>query len=142
MTMQEVAKEARVVEESGFDYLTLVDTPATARDVHVMMTVAAMATERIRIGHGVVDPFNSHPLVTVNAAASIDELSGGRAFIGIGAGNRLYKFRRAATLNEMREVITFMRHYMAGEDVEFGGIKTHSRWIGRPLPIYMSAHGP
>ena len=47
MTMHEVADEARAVEESGFDYLTLVDTPATARDVHVMMTVAAMATERL-----------------------------------------------------------------------------------------------
>ncbi len=142
MTTHEVADEARAVEESGFDYLTLVDTPATARDVHVMMTIAAMATRRIHIGHGVVDPLNIHPAVTANAAASIDELSGGRAFIGIGPGNKLYKFRRAATLREMRETITFMRCYMAGEEAEFNGVRTRSRWIGRQLPIYISAHGP
>ena len=142
MTIHEVADEARAVEESGFDYLTLVDTPATARDVHVMMTVAAMATRRIGIGHGVVDPLSIHPAVTANAAATIDELSGGRAFIGIGPGNILYKFRRAATLRQMREAITFMRRFMAGEEAEFDGVRTHSRWIGRPLPIYISAHGP
>ena len=142
MTTHEVAVEARAVEESGFDCLTLVDTPATARDVHVMMTVAAMATERIHIGQGVVDPLNIHPGVIANAAASIDELSGGRAFIGLGPGNKLYKFRRPASLREMREAITFMRRYMAGEEAEFQGVRSRSRWIGRPLPIYISAHGP
>ena len=56
LTTGQVGEMARVVEDSGFTYLTLVDSPYRSRDVHVMMTLAALATKRIRIGQGVVDP--------------------------------------------------------------------------------------
>ncbi|MFQ5875609.1 MAG: LLM class flavin-dependent oxidoreductase, partial [Dehalococcoidia bacterium] len=142
LTTDQVAEHARVVEDSGFTYLTLVDTPASARDVHVMMTLAALATKRIRIGEGVVDPMTIHPSVIANIAASIDELSGGRAFIGIGTGNPIVKYRKPATLRELREAIQFIRKFMSGEEAEFNGVTSHSRWITSPLPIYISAHGP
>ena len=82
-----------------------------------------------------------HPTVIANAAASINELTGGRGFIGIGAGNPLYKFRRSATLRQLRQAVEFMRQYMTGEEAEYEGVKTRSQWIGEPLPIYMTAHG-
>ena len=138
----QVADHARVVEDSGFDYLTLVDSPASSRDVHVMTTLAAMATNRIRIGQGVVDPMTIHPSVIANISASIDELSGGRAFIGLGTGNPISKHRRPARLRELREAVRFIRSFMSGEEAEFNGVRSHSRWITSPLPIYISAHGP
>jgi len=82
--MHDVADYARCAEESGFSHPAFVDTPAAARDVHVMMAVAAEHTSHILIGQGGTDSCTIHPLVVANATASIDELSGGRAFVGIG----------------------------------------------------------
>ena len=84
--MDEVAEISRVAEDSGFSLITFVDEPFLARDVHVMCTVAALSTRRARIGQGVVDPLTYHPSAIANAAASLNELSGGRAFLGLGAG--------------------------------------------------------
>ena len=52
----------------------------------IFLAFVAARTKRIRIGHGVTNPYTRHPSVTANATATIDELSGGRAFLGIGAG--------------------------------------------------------
>lgn len=142
LTTGQVGEMARVVEDSGFTYLTLVDSPYRSRDVHVMMTLAALATKRIRIGQGVVDPLTIHPSVIANITASIDEVSGGRAFIGLGAGNPIVKHRKRATLRQLREAVHFIRKFMSGEEAEFEGVKTRSLWVTSPLPIYISAHGP
>ena len=77
-----------------------------------------------------------------NSAATINELSGGRAFIGISVGNPSYKYRPPATVAELRDAIVFMKHFMAGEDAEFAGVRCASEWIGEPLPIYVAANGP
>ena len=142
LTTKNVGEHAKVVEDSGFTYLTLVDSPIRSRDVHIMMTLAAQATNRIKIGHGVVDPVTIHPSVIANMTATINELSDGRAFIGLGTGNPIVKNRKKVTHAVMREAVHFMRKFMAGEEAEFQGVKMRSFWIGEPLPIYLSAHGP
>src|SRR5688572_6569387 len=88
-TIHEIPDLARVAEECGSSDLTLTDQPIHGRDVHAMMTVAAMSTSRIRIGHGVIDPQLTHPSVIATATATINELSGGRAFVGISAGGHM-----------------------------------------------------
>ena len=142
LTLDEVSEYAKVIEDSGFDYLTLVDSPARSRDVHIMMVQAALATKHIKIGQGVIDPITIHPLIIANLSATINELSGGRAFIGLGTGNPLAKYRKKATLQQLREAIQFIRKFMSGEEAEYDGVKTYSQWIKSPLPIYVSAHGP
>ena len=54
--MDEVGEISRVAEESGFSFITFVDEPFLARDVHIMLAVAALNTRRARIGHGVLVP--------------------------------------------------------------------------------------
>src|SRR5262245_35914376 len=77
---------SRMADELGFSHLTFVDMGNVAREVHVMMTLAAVNTQRIQIGHGVTDPDMYDPQVIANAVASLNELTGGRAFVGIGGG--------------------------------------------------------
>ena len=84
--MDEIAELSRLADEHGFTHATFVDEPYLARDVHVMATVAALNTKRLIIGQGVVDPKTYHPSALANAAASLHELTGGRAFLGMGAG--------------------------------------------------------
>ena len=138
----DVGVRARAAEDAGFTHLTLVDTPTMSRDVHVMMTLAAQATERIRIGQGVVDPCSIHPTVIANLSASINEIAEGRIFVGLGTGNAVAKGRKPATLRELREAVHFIRRFSAGEAASYEGVSYQSRWSKAQLPIYVAAHGP
>lgn len=142
LRIDEIADHARVAEECGFSHMTLVDQPNLSRDVYVMMTIAALNTHRIQIGHGVTDPYTYRPWVIANATASINELSGGRAFVGIGAGGAWGKVMKPRPMREIREAIQFIKEYMAGKDAEFQGARMHSEWSHRQVPVYMAADGP
>ena len=142
-SMHEIGDHARVAEESGFKYLTIVDIPYLGREVDAMMTMAALNTSHIRIGQGVTDPFTRHPLVTANATASIDELSGGRAFVGIGTGGPWGKpMTKPAKLGDLRRAITFIKKFTAGDEVEWDGVKFRSEWSRKELKVYIACGGP
>ncbi len=142
LRIDEVADHARTAEKYGFDYLTFVDIPLLNRDVYAMMAIAALNTRRIRIGHGVTDPYTWHPSVIANATATINEMSGGRAFVGIGVGGLWGKVMNPQPLRDFREVVTFIKRYSAGEEAEWKGAKMHSEWVRKPLPVYMACGGP
>jgi 5,10-methylenetetrahydromethanopterin reductase len=144
LRISDVADHARVAEESGFSYMGFVDQQNLDRDVYVMMTVAALHTHRIHVGQSVTQPFTYHPSVIANATATVSELSGGRVFLGIGAGGSALRSmgRGARPMAELREAVEFIRRYMAGEEAEFKGSKMRSEWIRRPVPIYMACRGP
>ena len=91
LSIKDVAPHAQAAEAAGFSHLTLVDTPTMSRDVHVMMMLAAQATERIQIGQGVVDPRSIHPSIIANLSASINEMAPGRVFVGLGTRRPVMK---------------------------------------------------
>lgn len=142
--IDEIGDHARVAEESGFSALTFIDSQNLSRDIYCMMTIAALNTHHIRIGHGVTVPFTRHPSITANATATINEVSGGRAFVGIGAGGSAGWTMGTKTrpLRDLREAVLFIKKYTAGEEVEFQGARMHSEWIRAPVPVYMGARGP
>lgn len=55
-------------------------------DCFVSLVPAAQATRILRVGALAVSPFEMHPLKIANALLSVNELSGGRAMIALGAG--------------------------------------------------------
>src|SRR5512139_2931545 len=77
----------RDVEEHGFDLLGIADSQSVFRELYVALTVAALNTSRIRLGPLVTNPLTRHPVVTASAISSVDELSGGRALLGLGSGD-------------------------------------------------------
>jgi 5,10-methylenetetrahydromethanopterin reductase len=136
---------ARAAEEAGFHSITNIDSQNLSRDVYVALAMAATNTTRIRIGHGVTNPYTRHPSVTANATATIDELSGGRAFLGIGAGFSSVETMgiRGRPVTVLRDYVLFLRNYLAGETAEWKGHKMKSGWIrDRRIPIMMAAGGP
>jgi 5,10-methylenetetrahydromethanopterin reductase len=116
----ELAAEA---EALGYDDVW-VSNERFYRDMYVGLTVATLRTRRVRLGSFVVDPYSAHPALTAVTAATLDELSGGRAVIGIGAGGTgfpamgLGRPRPAAAI---REAIVVIRRLLAGETVTFEG---------------------
>lgn len=142
--IDEIAGEAQLAEELGFQHITFIDSQNLSRDVYSMMTIAALNTRRIQIGHGVTNPLTRHPAVTANATATVHELSGGRAFVGIGAGMSATGTMgmKPRTMAEFRESIEFIKKYTAGEEAQFKGARMHSEWIRRPVPVYVASIGP
>ncbi len=141
--IDEIGSHARVAEECGFSHMTLVDQQNMSRDVYPMMLLSAMSTNRIKIGQGVTQAYTYHPSVISNATASVDEMSGGRAFLGIGAGGNAIRTmgQEMGGMKLFRESVQFIKKYMSGQQAEFQGAKMHSEWIKRPVPVYMAAAG-
>ncbi len=133
---------AWAAEESGFSYVTFVDQPHISPDALVCMTLAITNTERIHVAHGVTDHYTYHPSVTANATACLNELSGGRAFVGIGTGHVGAKVTGVRPFQELRNAVLFIKKFSAGEEVEFQGLKWQSEWSRRPLRVYLGGTGP
>ena len=80
-----LADFARAAERSGIARLW---APELYRSATVPLAVAAAATERIELGTGIALAFTRSPMVTALEALDLDELSGGRFVLGLGAGVR------------------------------------------------------
>ena len=85
-------KEAYQAEKLGYDLVWVPDhltdiPPATAiYDAWTMLAYIGAKTNRVMLGSGVTDTQRMHPAKTANTVATLDNLTGGRAVLGIGAG--------------------------------------------------------
>lgn len=87
----ETRRQWRAAEDLGFDNAWVYDHVAWRgitpwHDGYTTLAAAAVETSRIRIGTLVTSPNFRHPLTAAIAAKTIDDLSGGRLELGIGAG--------------------------------------------------------
>jgi 5,10-methylenetetrahydromethanopterin reductase len=85
VTVPAFVELAVAAEEAGFDQLW-VSHDLFLRSAPVMLAAAATATQRIMLGTGVLNPYSAHPVELAMHAATLQELSGGRALLGLAAG--------------------------------------------------------
>jgi len=138
------------IEGMSFDELWLTDSSLHARYVYVYLALAARRTRHIQLGTAVTNPVSRHPAVTATAFATVNELSGGRSVLGIGAGDRplLSLGLKPARLARLEGAIEAIRELWTGKHVDFQGEgfsldDAHMREPGATsMPIYMSASGP
>src|SRR3954465_375489 len=76
---------ARTVEALRFDTLWHADDKFY-RDTTANLTLCALHTEAIELGTAVLEPYTRHPALTAATLAALDEISGGRMVVGLGAG--------------------------------------------------------
>lgn len=91
---EHLLRASRVAEELGFDAVFLPDHPSSMPDCWLHLAAIARRTERIRLGSGVACALYRHPVVLARLAADLDNLSGGRVILGIGAGWDAREFAR------------------------------------------------
>ena len=150
LRFDEVADHTRVADECGFSHITFVDQSNVSRECLGQMAIAAENSRRAHIGQGVIDPIMYHPAVIGNFSASLREMTGGRAFIGLGAGSPSAgkAIGRPAGLKAQRETVAFLKKFTAGEDAELWGNTWHSEWIrnspwnGHTMEVWMGPLGP
>lgn len=134
----------REAEEVGFDLLGVADSQSVFRELYVALAVAARDTSRIRLGPLVTNPQTRHLVVTASAISSIDELSGGRAILGLGSGDSAIYTLGAppSTVAGLEEAVVTLGRLTSGALVERGGRKWQVRRSTRRVPVYLAAEGP
>ncbi|GLY30968.1 LLM class flavin-dependent oxidoreductase [Kineosporia sp. NBRC 101731] len=137
-------------EELGIQDLWLTDSSLHSRYCYSYLTLAATNTSTMRLGTAVTNPVTRHPALGAVGISTIDEISGGRAVHGIGAGDRPLEALglKPARLALLEDSISAARHLWTGESVTMQGHgftldDAHLRYTSRPdIPVYISASGP
>ena len=144
-----VIRLARLAEAHGFQDFWFADEKFY-RDPFVSLTHTAHATTTICLGTCVTDPFTRHPAVIAMAAATMAEVSGGRAVLGLGAGFsglEAMGVRRGKTVRSLRTAIDAIRRLWAGETVslEDEAFVLHDVQLDFParrdIPILLASSG-
>jgi alkanesulfonate monooxygenase SsuD/methylene tetrahydromethanopterin reductase-like flavin-dependent oxidoreductase (luciferase family) len=157
--IQTVERIARA-EKSGFDSAWVGDhfafwfPDATYPETWSILSAAAMATKKIKLGSGVIDPFRRNPALIAQSAATLDILSGGRGILGMGGGEPMnilpYGIEWSNPISRLRETIEAVRmlwRSSVNAPVSYSGkftkldsafLQTHPIHNGK-MPIYVAA---
>ena len=147
-------KIVKRAEDAGFSTAWFHDTQLVSADVFVAMGAAAVKTDRIRLGTGVLIPSNRIAPVAANGLATLNALAPGRINAGFGTGftSRLSMGLGPHKLSDMDEYIRVIMALLRGEKPELR-IEGKTRKVGflnpetklvnieEPVPVYVSAFG-
>ncbi len=149
--IEKLVEYAKLSEEVKIDYVWVTDH-YNNRNVYATLTAMAYATNSIKLGTGVTNPYVINPCWTASAITTIDEVSKGRAVLGIGAGDKItlesIGIEWKEPLTTINEAVRIMKKLLNGERVTFKGkiyniknAKLSYKPI-RKIPIYIGAQGP
>lgn len=143
---------AQRAEAAGFDQFWVSDD-LFLYGVWPILAACATVTQRIQLGTCIVNPYTMHPAEIAMQAVALDELSDGRAVLGIGAGAGDFLgwvgVPQERPLSRIIETIQVLKALFRGERVphvgnELGSWSTEAylRVPARPIPIYLGAMSP
>jgi len=138
---------AAVAEAVGFDQLW-VSHDLGLRSATVLLCGAVKETSKIKLGVGIRNPYSCSVGEICMDAATLQELSGGRFLLGIGAGSesllRRFGIERRAPLSKVRETFLGCRELLRGVGVHESGSSLGPLLfsLGAAVPIYLGAMGP
>ena len=147
---------ARIGDRAGVESLWVIEDP-DGWDAFGVLGAVARQTERIRLGTGVTNPFYRHPSLIAASVATLDLLSDGRAFLGLGRGqDEWYGIAMGMPLGRpvrrLIETFDLLRQWWSPDlratspsgATEFAlrGWERTFRPVQPHLPIYLAAVGP
>ena len=149
-SLEKGVERVRLAERLGFD--SVYTTHIAARDSLTVLMAYAAATERVRLGTGVLPIFSRTPVATAQTAATIDEFSGGRMVLGLGVSHKVtvenwFDSEITKPVTQMREYAGIVRAIFRGEAPPEGEFfNTRFQFMGyearADLPIYVAALSP
>lgn len=149
LRVAEFAELAAAADDAGFDQVW-VSHDLFWRSAPVLVAAAAAVTKRVMLGIGIMNPFSAHPSELAMHAATLQELTGGRFLLGLGAGAEDFLawagLERPRPLAASREAILACRALLQrghpSELLDRWQPEAHLRFDGPPVQIYLGAMGP
>ncbi|TDD59578.1 LLM class flavin-dependent oxidoreductase [Kribbella antibiotica] len=121
---------AQLTEQVGLDLVTFQDHPYQPRlmDAWTLLSVVAAQTQRIKVATNVANLPLRHPVVLARSVATLDQITGGRVELGLGAGGFLEavaanggpRLTTGQSISALEEAIAIIREVWAPTG---GGIK-------------------
>jgi 5,10-methylenetetrahydromethanopterin reductase len=147
--LERIAGLGEAAEAAGFD-AAFASSHYNNRDPFLALDRIAVRTDEIRLGPGVANPYETHPVTLASRTATLDETSGGRAVFGIGAGDRStlsnLGYERDRPLRRVLESFKVAWELWAGERVShegtFTAIDAGLNFSANEIPVYVGAQGP
>jgi probable F420-dependent oxidoreductase len=170
----EPGKMAQMVEEAGFESLFFGEhthIPAATEsaypggdgslppgyerklDLFVALTVAALATDTLKVGSGICQVVQRDPILTAKQVASLDHVSNGRMVFITGSSWNVHEMRNHGTDPETRyelleERVLAMREIWAEDEASFHGrfVNFDQIWswpkpVQNPFPVFIGGNG-
>ena len=150
---EELQRYGELAENAGFDSLWVTERYFHEETFSLLGYLAA-ATNTIKLGLGVTNPYTRNPALLAMSTATLDRISGGRFSLGLGRSERgviqgRMGMRYGDPFQVMESVVSTLRRLMAGEALtttEGPSPLTNVRLAIAPSqaepPIYLAAIGP
>jgi alkanesulfonate monooxygenase SsuD/methylene tetrahydromethanopterin reductase-like flavin-dependent oxidoreductase (luciferase family) len=133
----DIARVARLAEDAGYEALFVSET--WGRDAFTTLAALARDTRTIRLGTGIVNVYSRSAATLAMAAASIDEISGGRAILGLGSsGKRVIENwhgrERTAPVATLAATVSAVRRLLDGAARDGFSLR-----IPRKVPVWLAS---
>jgi 5,10-methylenetetrahydromethanopterin reductase len=155
LSLQEASRIASSAEGLGFDSVWMHES-LFQRDVVTYISAMAGATNKIRLGSGVINTFTRHPVTAATTFATLSELSGGRVNLGVGLGSfptiplighQIFPVEKTRPLRRLKEYIQIVKMVWEGNKVDFDGefFQVHNLTLGfktSGTPVFVASLSP
>jgi len=110
-----------LAEGANLDGLWVCDSQNIMPEAWVLLSRAAMLSERLKLGTFVTNPVTRHPAVTAAAAATLQDASKGRVILGVGRGDSSLAHLGSGLmkLGPFAHYLDRVQGYLRGEAVPF-----------------------
>lgn len=124
MKKEDAIELAKIADESGIDSFWVPE--GWARDAFSLLISIAEKTQRIKLATGIVNVYSRTPGALAQHFATLDEWSGGRAIIGLGASSanvieHFHGIPFQPSLARIRETVEIINTLMRGEKLVYSG---------------------
>ena len=149
----ELARYGRMAEEAGHESLWVTERYFHEETFSLLGFLAA-ATQRIKLGLGVANPYTRNPALLAMASATLDRISGGRFVLGLGRSDRSVVEGKMGIpygepLEVLEETVGNVRDLVSGRTVtsregrfRLAEVRLAVKPTQDRIPIYLGAIGP
>lgn len=150
---EELRQYGVAAEAAGFESIWVTERYFHEETFSILGFLAA-ATQRIRLGVAVANPYTRNPALLAMAAATLDRISGGRFVLGMGRSDRdviegRLGLRYGNGRETLEEAVSVVRDLLAGQRVTRqkgrfrpSGAHLETMPVQSKVPIYLGAIGP
>ncbi len=156
INVKQVVNYVKLAESKDIDYAWITNH-YNNRHCYPTLAMIAAATDSIKMGPGIMNAFTDTPAAMASFMATLNEISDGRAVLGIGPGD-LSTLPKLAISPEkpvarLKEAVIQIRKLLAGEEIKKTGEMEFFDYDGAKLtgvtlpgkkgiPVYIGAQGP